>query len=135
MNRIILIGNLGKDPEVRQINDTTLATFTLATTEKWKNGERTDWHTVKVWGGLAGVVEKYLRRGNKVMIEGRIQYDEVEKDGQKKWYTSIIASGMEMLGSPTHRETPADAPVTDANTPALGQQVVDGDVIDDDLPF
>ena len=110
MNKAILIGNVGKDPETRQINETTLSTFSLATSEKWKNGERTDWHTVKVWGKLSEVVEKYVKKGMKVCIEGRIQYDKLEKDGETKYFTSINADRMEMLSKKQAEEKQEQLP-------------------------
>ena len=109
MNKVILIGNVGKDPETRQINETTLSTFSLATTEKWKDGERTDWHTVKVWGKLSEIVEKYVKKGMKVCIVGRIRYDKLEKDGETKYFTSIKAYDLEMIGAKP-QETEDDLP-------------------------
>ena len=110
MNKVILCGNLGKDPEVREIGENKLATFSLATNEKWKTGERTDWHNVKAWGRLAEIVGQYLKQGSQVVIEGQIRYDKVEKDGETKFYTSINCTSMEMIGSKQSEEKPKTSP-------------------------
>lgn len=108
MNKAIIIGNLGKDPEVRQLESgNTVCNITVATTErgyKKRDGtevpDRTDWHNVVLWAGLAQVAEKFLRKGSKVMIEGKIctrSYEDA--NGVKKYVTEIFANNMEMLSS------------------------------------
>ncbi len=103
-NKVHLIGNLGKDPEIKDLdNGRKLARFSLATTEYYKNekGERIDettWHNLVLWNGLAGVAEKYLSKGKQIAVEGRLVNREYEKDGEKKWITEIIVSQMRMLG-------------------------------------
>ncbi len=112
VNKAILVGNLGADPEIRQTqNGKTMATFRLATSESWKDrntGERrdhTEWHNVKVFSeGLARVVENYLRKGSKVYIEGQIQTRKYQdKDGADRYMTEIVLSGfnsaLQMLDS------------------------------------
>lgn len=102
-NKVHLIGNLGKDPEVLEFdNGRKVAKFPLATTENYKNekGEKlseTTWHNLVLWNGLAGVAEKYLTKGKEVAVEGRIAHRDYEKDGEKKWITEIIVSQMQML--------------------------------------
>lgn len=105
VNKVILIGNLGKDPEVFSF-DTGVkkVTFSLATTEIYRNKEgqdieQTEWHNIVVWRSLADVAEKYLRKGSQVYIEGRIRYRTYEKDGLKKYITDIEADTINMLGS------------------------------------
>lgn len=105
VNKVILIGNLGKDPEVFSF-DTGVkkVTFSLATTEIYRNKEgqdieQTEWHNIVVWRSLADVAEKFLRKGSQVYIEGRIRYRTYEKDGQKKYITDIEADSINMLGS------------------------------------
>jgi single-strand DNA-binding protein len=116
VNKVILIGNLGKDPEVRYLEGgTAVANFTLATTETYKDKsgnrvEQTEWHNVVVWRGLAEIAEKYLKKGNQVYVEGKLRtraWD--DKDGVKRYTTEIIADNMTMLGG--KREDIAGAPV------------------------
>ncbi|RNI23420.1 single-stranded DNA-binding protein [Rufibacter latericius] len=105
INKVILIGNLGKDPEVRHLEGgVAVARFPLATSEtfKDKNGERqerTEWHNIVVWRGLAEVAEKYLKKGQSVYIEGRIRTNSYQdKDGVQRYSTEIVADNMTMLG-------------------------------------
>lgn len=104
LNKVLLIGNLGKDPEIQNFDKgALLAKFPLATTEtfKDKNGQRqdkTEWHNIVVWGTLAEVAQKYLRKGMMVYVEGRIQSRQYEdKDGNKKHITEIRAENFQML--------------------------------------
>ena len=106
VNKVILVGNLGKDPELRYTSSgTAVATFSLATSERYKdkNGdqqEKTEWHNVVAWRNLAEICGKYLHKGKQVYIEGRIQtrsYD--DRDGNKRYMTEIVADQMQMLGS------------------------------------
>lgn len=105
VNKVILVGNLGKDPELRYTpSGAAVATFSLATTERFKdrNGqmqERTEWHNIVCWRNLAEICGKYLHKGKQVYIEGRIQsrsYD--DREGNKKYITEIVADQMQMLG-------------------------------------
>ncbi|MBS0009856.1 MAG: single-stranded DNA-binding protein [Bacteroidales bacterium] len=102
-NKVTLIGNLGKDPEVKEFDSgRKVAKFPLATSENYKNekGEKlseTTWHNLVLWNGLAGIAEKYLTKGKEIAVEGRIVYRDYEKDGQKKWITEIIVSQMQMM--------------------------------------
>jgi len=106
VNKAILIGNLGKDPEIRHLdNGVAVANFSIATTESYTNkqGERvnqTEWHNVVLWRGLAEIAEKYLKKGNSVYIEGKIITRKWEdKDGNSRYSTDIVADKMTMLGS------------------------------------
>jgi len=104
-NRAQLIGNLGMDPEVKEINGKTLAKVSLATTEIYKdsNGEKvknTQWHNLVAWGNTAIVFKNYAKKGNEVAIEGRINYRNYEnKEGEKKYITEIIVSEVLLLNS------------------------------------
>jgi single-strand DNA-binding protein len=107
LNKATLIGNLGKDPEVRAIpSGAKVANFSIATTDSYtgKDGqkvEKTEWHNIVMWRGLAEVAEKYLKKGSQVYIEGRLQtrsWD--DQNGQKRYTTEIIADNMVMLGRP-----------------------------------
>jgi single-strand DNA-binding protein len=102
MNRVVLIGRLGKDPELRYTpSGVAIAKFPLATDRRKRNGEEQppDWHRITVWSRLAEICSQYLLKGERVMIEGRIEYGSYEKDGVKHYTTDIIAEDLEMLGS------------------------------------
>ena len=107
VNKVLLIGRLGANPEIRYTNTgTAVANFNMATSENWndKNGqrqERTEWHRVVVWGKLAELCEKYLSKGRQCFVEGRLQtrsWD--DKDGNKKYTTEIVAATVQFLGGP-----------------------------------
>jgi single-strand DNA-binding protein len=137
INKAILVGRLGKDPEVRYTPDGMMVTtFTLATDEqrKDKNGERvktTEWHRIVTFGKLAEICGKYLTKGKLVFVEGRIRTQAWEdKDGNKRSTTEIIASDMRMLDSKGQRPTdvsPEEAPIS--------HTVPDGHLPEDDVPF
>jgi len=104
INKVILVGNVGRDPEVKSLpSGTRLATFSLATTDrrfKDENGQpRTEWHNIVAWAGLADVVERFVTKGKQLYIEGQIRTRSYEQDGQKKYFTEIHVSEMELLGS------------------------------------
>ncbi len=102
MNKVMLIGRLGQDPEFHYTPaGTAVAKFSLATNRRKRQGEEQppDWHRVTVWSKLAEVCAQYLTKGRQVMIEGRIEYRSYEKDGVKHYATDIIAESMEMLGN------------------------------------
>ncbi len=106
VNKVILIGNLGKDPELRYISSgTAVATFSLATNESWTDQdgnqqERTAWHNIVAWGKLAEIAAEYLKKGRKAYIEGRLQYREYEgKNGIKRNVTEIVMTDLVMLGA------------------------------------
>ena len=116
VNKAIIIGNLGSDPQLRQLeNGTEIATFSVATSEKWKdkNGEKqskTEWHKIVAFGKVAEIIGKYLAKGSKVYIEGKMQTRSWEDDaGQKKYTTEIVMNGfdskLEMLGETKKAET------------------------------
>jgi len=105
VNKVILVGNVGKDPETRYLDESTAITkFPMATSETYKNraGERvstTEWHNIVLWRGLAQVAEKYVKKGTQIYIEGRIKtrsYDDAE--GNKKYITEIVGDQMQLLG-------------------------------------
>jgi len=105
INKAILIGNLGRDPEVRYTqNGTAVANFTIATSEKWKDKntgemqERTEWHRIVTFGRLAEICGEYLSKGRQVYIEGRLQTRSWEQEGVTRYTTEIIANDMKMLG-------------------------------------
>jgi len=106
VNKVILVGNVGKDPEVRYLEkNVAVANFPLATTERgftMQNGtqvpDRTEWHNIVAWRGLAEIAEKYIRKGSQLYIEGKIQTRSWEKDGIKRYTTEIYADNIQMLG-------------------------------------
>lgn len=102
-NSVQLIGRLGKDPEVKDFNDRKKATFSIATTDSYKNlkGEKvedTQWHNVVIWGKLAEVVEKYLKKGHEVAVEGKLIHRVYETNGEKRFITEINVNDLVMLG-------------------------------------
>ena len=106
VNKVIVVGNLGRDPETRHTaGGASVTNVTVATSERWKDkttGERkeeTEWHRVVFFGRLAEIAEEYLRKGSKVYIEGRLQTDSWERDGQTHYTTKIVARDMQMLDS------------------------------------
>ena len=139
VNRVILIGNLGKDPEVRAIDTgVKVATFSLATSESYKNknGERieqTEWHNIVAWRGLAEIAEKFLKKGNTVYIEGKLRTRSYEdKDKIKRYTTEIFVDNLKMLGG--KRDENNNVPTN--NTVSTSQQgSIENSQIDDELPF
>ncbi len=106
INKVILVGNLGADPETRYTpSGTAITTIRVATSESWKDKqtgeqqERTEWHRVKFFGRLAEIAGEYLKKGGQVYVEGKLRTEEYEKDGIKRWSTDIVADEMQMLGS------------------------------------
>ncbi len=104
INKVIIVGRLGQDPEMKAIGQgTTVTRLNVATSENWtdKNGqkqERTEWHRIVVWGKLAEICGKYLAKGRQVYVEGRLQTRSWEDNGQKKYSTEIVASTVQFLG-------------------------------------
>jgi single-strand DNA-binding protein len=131
INKAILIGNVGKDPEVKTIDTgRKVANFTLATTERGytlQNGtqvpERTEWHNVIAWNGLAEILEKYVNKGSQLYVEGKITSRSWEKDGIKHYRTEIVADSIQMLGrKPEGQQTaPQPAPRADQSPAAFGE--------------
>ena len=148
INKAIIVGNLGRDPEVRYTaNGNAIANITVATTESWKDkqsGERqekTEWHRVVFFGRLAEVAGEYLKKGAQVYIEGRLQTRKWEdKSGQERYTTEIVANEMQMLGSRGDGTTgtPNDDHSGEARsaTDSSGSGASGGDPdLDDDIPF
>lgn len=106
VNKVILVGNLGRDPEMRYMpSGDALASFSIATTDTWKDKsgqkqERTEWHRISMFGKLAEIAGEYLKKGSSVYIEGRLQTRKwQDKEGQERYTTEIVADRMQMLGS------------------------------------
>lgn len=158
INKAILIGHVGKDPDIKTIEaGRKVANLTLATTEKGytlQNGtqvpERTEWHNVVIWGNLAEVVEKYVRKGSQLYVEGKIQTRSWEKDGIKHYRTEINAESIQMLGAKKEATGTQSGPAAGfsqqsgygmhepVKAPPIGTPwtPIDGDIAkEDDLPF
>lgn len=147
VNKVILIGNLGKDPEVRRLeNGAVVANFPLATSEVFTDrntGEKrevTDWHDVVVWRGLAEVSEKYLKKGYKVYVEGKLKKRSwQDKDGNTRYTTEILGEEMTILsrpeGSERSLETKAPYNPNDGGTPPSPIEGILNNDQPDDLPF
>jgi single-strand DNA-binding protein len=138
INKVILVGHLGKDPEIRHLEGgVAVASFPLATSETFnKDGrkvEQTEWHNIVMWRGLADVAAKFLQKGKLVYIEGKIRTRSFEdKEGNKKYTTEIVAENFTMLG----RKSDFEDNTPQRTTARAEGQVTDfGGAADDDLPF
>lgn len=150
INKVILVGNLGADPETRYTaNGSAITSIRIATSESWKDKtsgeqqERTEWHRVKFFGRLAEIAGEYLKKGSQVYVEGKLRTDEYEKDGIKRYSTNVIADEMQMLGgrggeAGVSRERPERGPSRGqqpAPSPSQGNQAPNDSFDDDDIPF
>lgn len=147
LNRVQLIGNLGKDPEVRTFqNGGRVCNFSIATSEKWKDKatgetkERTEWHNIAVFAdGLVGVIEKFLRKGSKVYVEGQLETRKwQDKDGNDRWSTEVVlrpySSKLVLLGESKGGGQREYAP-RDNSSDGYSQPQGSGADIDDEIPF
>lgn len=146
INKVILVGHVGKDPEVQYVKeDVPVARFTLATSETYKDrnsGEKktnTEWHNLVVWRGLAKVVEQYVKKGTQLYVEGKLSTRSYEKDGVTKYFTEIVVNNIEMLGKASES---AGSPNIAGTTEVPVNQINDFDSSEagtfeetDDLPF
>jgi len=144
LNKVMLIGNVGSDPDVRATSSGgQVAKVSLATSRQWKDGsgqqkEKTEWHRLTFFGRLVDIVDQWVKKGDRLYVEGRVEYSETEKDGQKKYWTDIVVNEMVMLGSSpggggegrggggrgaNDRDDPGSSPAAPISEP------------DDDLPF
>ncbi len=146
VNKVILIGNLGKDPEVRYSpSGVAVANMTLATSETWKdkqtgeNQERTEWHRIVMFARLGEVAGEYLRKGSKIYVEGRLQTRKwQDKSGQDRYTTEIIADSMQMLDSKGGNNASMDsssAPAAEKSESAPAAAPATAETFDDDIPF
>jgi len=142
INKVILVGNLGRDPEIRYTpSGTAVANFSVATTERWKDKssgemqERTEWHRIVAWGRLGEICGEYLAKGRQVYIEGKLQTRQWEKDGVTRYTTEVVASEMKMLGAKTQGDgyrPPDQSQAPEYSGPPLPGS---GSKEDDDIPF
>ncbi len=142
VNKAILIGNLGADPEVKHLDSgTVVARLRMATGESYRDRdgnrqERTEWHNVVLWRRLAEVAEQYLKKGDQIYVEGRLQTRSYEKDGVTKYFTEIIGNSMTMLGKKSSSD---DQPAAYSSSGGGNESSQEGPAEepsgDDDLPF
>ena len=138
VNKVILVGNLGNDPEIRALeNGVKVANFNIATNEVYKDKdgnkqERTEWHRIVLWRGLAEIAENYLKKGNQVYIEGKLRTRQWEdKDGVKKYTTEVQCDNMTMLGGKSSG-TEGSTPLSENDMPKNHSAEAEAG---DDLPF
>lgn len=142
LNKVMIIGNLGKDPETRTLSSgTTVTNITIATNESYtdRNGnrvEQTEWHNVELWENLSKIASQYLRKGSPVFVEGKIKTDSWEDNGVKKYSTKIRATSMQLLGGR------GESPMMDSEGPSAAPKAMPKGTVDvaasggvDDLPF
>jgi len=148
VNKVIIIGNLGRDPETRYMPDGgAITNISVATTDTWKDKsgekqEKTEWHRVAFFGKLAEIAGEYLKKGSQVYVEGRLQTREWEKDGVKRYTTEIVANQMQMLGSrqgmgggaPDRGDAGGESRAP-AGKPAAAKAGGKFDDFEDDIPF
>ncbi len=122
LNRVQLIGYLGRDPESRFTSTgKQYTTFTVAVTRRWRGGdgepkEATDWFTVEAWGRLAEICQEYLSKGRLVYVEGRLHTDRYEQEGQTRYFTKVIASQMQILDRRPEEDAALEAPLPSEET-------------------
>ena len=148
VNKVILVGNLGNDPEVRYMpNGNAVANVSLATSESWKDKstgeqqEKTEWHRVVFFNRLAEIVEQYVKKGTKLYVEGRLQTRSWEQDGVKRYSTEVVANEMQMLDSRSgvspdfSGSQMAAAPAAQSSQEQAEAPPQNFDNFDDDIPF
>ncbi len=139
MNKVILCGNVGSDPELRSTTSgKQVANFSIATSERFKDrqtGEAksvTDWHNIVLWSPLAEIAGKYLKKGSKVLIEGQIKTRSYDSNGTKKYITEITGSHLELLGE---KPQATQTPVVESSGVGMSSSTVPNNNSTDDLPF
>ncbi|WP_430317026.1 single-stranded DNA-binding protein [Pseudomonas sp. p1(2021b)] len=145
VNKVILVGTLGQDPEVRYLpNGNAVTSISLATSEQWtdkRSGqkvERTEWHRVVLFGKVAEITGEYARKGSQIYIEGKLQTREWEKDGIKRYTTEVIVDmqgTMQLLGGRPQGQPGGQQQRQQRPAPQPSQQAVPPDTFDDDIPF
>lgn len=148
INKVILIGNLGADPDVRYTaSGAAVSNINIATTESWRDKEsgeqqeKTEWHRVVFFGRLAEIVAEYLRKGSQVYVEGRLQTRKwQDKEGNDRYTTEIVANEMQMLGGrpgggSDYSQQGSSSVSRSAPAEKSGSRESEGDFVDDDIPF
>jgi len=141
INKVILVGNLGQDPEIKYTaGGAAVTTLSIATSDSWKDKdsgmdqERTEWHRVVLWRRLAEIAGEYLKKGSKVYIEGQLQTRKWEQEGQTRYTTEIIARDMQFLDSKGSSSVSSDQKGSEINDQSAAD-VPDSAIDDDDIPF
>ena len=141
INKVIIVGNLGQDPEIKYTaGGAAVTTLSIATSDSWKDKdsgmdqERTEWHRVVLWRRLAEIAGEYLKKGSKVYIEGQLQTRIWEQEGQTRYTTEIIARDMQFLDSRGSSNTPSTQKSSEMNDQSAAD-VPDSAIDDDDIPF
>ena len=141
INKVILVGNLGQDPEVKYTaGGAAVTTLSLATSESWKDKdtgsdqEKTEWHRVVLWRRLAEIAGEYLKKGSKVYIEGQLQTRKWEQDGQTRYTTEVVGRDMQFLDS-RGSSSSDNSSYDDINQDISSQNLPDSGITDDDIPF
>jgi single-strand DNA-binding protein len=119
-NNAVIIGRLGKDPESKQFDQNTKTWFSIASSERYKDrsGERkevTQWHNIVIWGKLAETAQKYLKKGDLLLVSGKIEYRSYDKDGQTRYITEIVVDKMTMLGGGGQKQAEESTLIPDNN--------------------
>ena len=141
VNRVFLLGQVGRVPEVKEIGGAKYATFSLATSESYKdkNGERqtnTEWHTIVCWRNTAEVVERYVTKGMQLFVEGQLRTRSGEdSEGKKRYVTEIVAKEVQFVGKKESSEQKQSQPTYQNNYGSTPMPMDDGDMPSDDLPF
>ena len=141
INKVILVGNLGQDPEIKYTaGGAAVTTLSLATSESWKDKdtgsdqEKTEWHRVVLWRRLAEIAGEYLKKGSKVYIEGQLQTRKWEQDGQTRYTTEVIGRDMQFLDSRGNSSSSISS-YEDTNQDSGSQNLPESGITDDDIPF
>jgi len=141
INKVIIVGNLGQDPEIKYTaGGAAVTTLSIATSDSWKDKdsgmdqERTEWHRVVLWRRLAEIAGEYLKKGSKVYIEGQLQTRKWEQEGQTRYTTEIIARDMQFLDSRGSSNTSSTQKSPEVNDQSAAD-VPDSAIEDDDIPF
>ena len=141
INKVILVGNLGQDPEVKYTaGGAAVTTLSLATSESWKDKdtgsdqEKTEWHRVVLWRRLAEIAGEYLKKGSKVYIEGQLQTRKWEQDGQTRYTTEVVGRDMQFLDSRGSSSSDSSS-YDDTNQDKSSQNLPDSGITDDEIPF
>jgi single-strand DNA-binding protein len=141
INKVILVGNLGQDPEVKYTaGGAAVTTLSLATSESWKDKdtgsdqEKTEWHRVVLWRRLAEIAGEYLKKGSKVYIEGQLQTRKWEQDGQTRYTTEVVGRDMQFLDSRGGSSSDSSS-YEDTSQDRGSQNLPDSGITDDDIPF
>ena len=142
INKVILVGNLGQDPEVKYTaGGAAVTTLSLATSESWKDKdtgqdqEKTEWHRVVLWRRLAEIAGEYLKKGSKVYIEGQLQTRKWEQDEQTRYTTEVVGRDMQFLDSRGNTSSDSSSAYEDVNQDMGSQNLPDSGITDDDIPF